>query len=139
MAAYRDSLEAAATCTDLLDCARSVFAADLDSGHVTVLAEMIRAGHTVPGLGEQVALRLEPWRELTETVVRRVLTGTPLGRLLPPAEIAHGLVAAIFGLELLASLDGDHQPTLALLDRARPLARLLDGVGWITHRRTKKE
>ena len=36
------------------------------------------------------------------------------------------MVAGILGLELLASLDGDRASALALFDRARALAGLLD-------------
>jgi len=40
--------------------------------------------------------------------------------------VAHGVVAGILGLELLASLDGDRASALALLEAARSLGDLLD-------------
>jgi len=91
-----------------------------------VLIEMITAAHAVPGLGDQVAYRLQPWRELTEQAVRSALRRSAAARLLPPAEAARALVAGFLGLELLASLDNDRAAALALLDRAGSLARLLD-------------
>jgi hypothetical protein len=90
---------------------------------------MITAAHAVPGLGGQVAERLQPWRELTEQAVRSALGRSAAGRLLPPAEAARALVAGFLGLELLASLDNDRAAALALLDRAGSLARLLDVLG----------
>ncbi len=126
MAAYRGLLDEAESVTALVDSAREIFLADLDAGHVRVLVEMITGAHSVPGLGPQVAERLAPWREFAETAARRALGRSPLARLLPSAEAAHAVVAGFLGLEMLASLDGDRVAALALFDRARALARLLD-------------
>jgi hypothetical protein len=69
---------------------------------------------------------LAPWREFAETAVRKGLRGSPVELLLPPDELAHAVVAGFLGLELLASLDGDREPALALFDRARAVAGLLE-------------
>jgi AcrR family transcriptional regulator len=129
MAAYRSVLDQAASVTGLVDSAREIFAADLDAGHVRVLVEMITGAQSVPGLGEQVAQRLAPWREFAETAVRHAVGRSPMARLLPPAETAHAVVAGFLGLELLASLDGDRSAALAVFHRARSLARLMDVTG----------
>lgn len=129
MAAYRSVLDQAASVTGLVDSAREIFAADLDAGHVRVLVEMITGAQSVPGLGQQVAQRLAPWREFAETAVRHAVDRSPMARLLPPAETAHAVVAGFLGLELLASLDGDRSAALAVFDRARSLARLIDVTG----------
>jgi AcrR family transcriptional regulator len=131
MAAYRALLEGSGSFTELVDSARSIFVEDLDAGHVTVLVEMITGAESVPGLGQQVADRLAPWREFAETVVRRALSAAPrpVAALLPAGEIAHGLVAGILGLEMLTNLDGDKTAALALFDRGRALAGVLDMLG----------
>lgn len=129
MGAYRNLLERTGSVTALGDSARAIFVEDLDAGYVRVLIEMITAAHAVPGLGDQVAERLRPWRDLAEDAVRRALGRSPAVRLLPPAEAAHALVAGFLGLELLASLDGDRAPATAVFDRFRSLAKLLDLLG----------
>jgi AcrR family transcriptional regulator len=129
MVAYRELLDQAGSAGDLVDSAREMFVADLDSGHVRVLVEMITAAQSVPGLGQQVAQRLAPWREFAQTAVRQALDRSPVARLLPAPEAAHAVVAGFLGLEMLASLDGDRAAALALFDRARSLARLLDTTG----------
>ncbi len=136
MAAYRGLLDRTGTLAELVTAARSVFEADLEAGHVTVLTEVISGAHSVPGLGERVAACLAPWREFAATAIRGVLASSPVARLLPAEEAAHAVVAGILGLEMLASLDGDRAAALALFDRAlavgealdrlRPLAMLLD-------------
>jgi AcrR family transcriptional regulator len=129
MAAYRGVLEHAESLSDLVESARSIFTEDLDSGHVTVLVEMIAGARSVPGLGEQVAARVAPWREFAETAVRRGLASSPLARLLPAKDVAHGVVAGFLGLEQLANLDGDRAAALSLFDRAGTLALLADMAG----------
>jgi AcrR family transcriptional regulator len=129
LAAYRGVLDHAGSLTDLVESARTIFTEDLDAGHVTVLVEMIAGARSVPGLGEQVAARLAPWREFAEAAVRGALASSPLGRLLPARDVAHGVVAGFLGLELLANLDGDRAAALALFDRASVLAALLDMAG----------
>jgi AcrR family transcriptional regulator len=129
MDAYRGLLENATSVAALAESARSIFIQDLDSGHVRVLVEMITAAHAVPGLGQQVAERLRPWRELAEDAMRHVLGRSAAARLLPPSEAAHALVAGFLGLELLASLDGARDAALAVFDRAHAFARVLDVLG----------
>ena len=126
MAAYRGVLDHAGSLTGLVESARSIFIEDLDAGHVTVLVEMVAGARAVPGLGEQVAARLAPWREFAEAAVRGALASSPLSRLLPAPDVAHAVVAGFLGLELLANLDGDRAAALALFDRASVLAGLLD-------------
>jgi AcrR family transcriptional regulator len=124
--AYRGLLDQAGSVSGLVESARAIFVEDLAAGHVSVLVEMITGAQSVPGLGEQVARRLVPWRELAETAVRQALAGSPLASLVPAQEVAHGIVAGFLGLELLANLDGDSAAALALFDRALLLAGLID-------------
>ena len=106
-----------------------MFLADLDAGHVTVLVEMITGAQSVPGLGEQVAARLAPWRDFTERAIARALASSPVASLVPAAEAAHAVVAGFLGLELLAHLDDDRSAALALFDRARAAAAFVDMTG----------
>jgi AcrR family transcriptional regulator len=126
LAAYTAIVEQAESLTELIDSARAIFSEDLDSGHVTVLVEMITGAQAIPGLGEQVSARLAPWREFAESAVRKGMRGSPFASFLPSKELAHGVVAGLLGLELLAHLDNDRDAALALFDRARSVAGLLE-------------
>jgi len=129
LAAYTDFVDQATTLTDLIDSARAIFSEDLDAGHVTVLVEMITGAQSTPGLGEQVAARLAPWRDFAESAVHKALVGSPVALVLPAKELAHAVMAGFLGLELLASLDGDRAAALTLFDRARLIAGFLDLTG----------
>jgi AcrR family transcriptional regulator len=126
LAAYQGLLDHTGTFAELAGAARMVFEADLDAGHVRVLTEMISGAQSVPGLGERVAGVLAPWREFAVTAVSDVMAASPFGQAVPPEQVAHAVVAGLLGLELLASLDGDRDPALALFDRAREAGGLLD-------------
>lgn len=123
---YQEAIDATQGIDDLVDTAAMVFEEDLDLGYISVLAEMIGGASSTPGLGPEVAARIAPWRHFTARALQDVLAGTPLAQLVPPEEIAHGIVALYLGLEMLAHLDGDRAPAMALFDRARRLAGLLE-------------
>lgn len=131
--------EAAGDPQALLRTARAIVAEDLDQGYTAVLATMIAAAQSTPGLGPQVAERIAPWREFTTATVREALTGVPFGGLLPAPDLAHGIVALYLGLELLSGLDGDRAPALRLFDHADRVAARLPRrwLGRRTARRTR--
>lgn len=124
--AYQAIVDEGNSLPELIASAKTIFSEDLDAGHVTVLVEMISGAQSTPGLGEQVAARLAPWREFAQTAVRSVVGGSPFAFLAPEREIAHAIVAGFLGLELLASLDGDRNAALGLFDRAQSIAGLLE-------------
>ena len=123
---YRAMVEEAGNLGELVRAARAVFDEDLDQGHVTVLVEMIAAAQFTPELRPEVAARIRPWRDFAAESVKDALSGSPAARLLPPDELAHAIVAMYLGLEMLANLEGEREPALALFDRAGKIASLLD-------------
>ncbi len=129
LARYQASVEAAASPTELVDAAAAIFREDLEAGYVTVLVEMIAGADATPGLGPEVAARIEPWKQFAQDALDAALGDSPLASLVPPGDVAHGVVALYLGLEMLSHLDGDRAPALALFDHARQLATLLQAMG----------
>jgi Transcriptional regulator len=125
-ARYQAMVDDSKNLGDLVQAARSVFDEDLNEGHVTVLVEMIAAAQFTPELRPEVAARIGPWRTFAANSIRDELAGSPAARLLPPDELAHAIVALYLGLEMLANLEGEREPALALFDRARKVASVLD-------------
>jgi AcrR family transcriptional regulator len=126
---YRGAVEGAHNLPELVEAAESIFEEDLDAGYISVLAEMIAGASSTPGLGREVAARVAPWRAFTADAVRETLAGSPLSQIVPPEEIAHGIVALYLGLEMLAHLDGDRGATSALFERAKQIAALAGALG----------
>jgi AcrR family transcriptional regulator len=105
-----------------------VFEEDLDTGDAALLVEMVAGASSTPGLGAEVQRRVAPWATFATTAIEAGLGPATLTGLVDPAVAAHALVALYFGLELMAHLDGDRAPALAVFDAVRrlaPLARLL--------------
>ena len=126
---YRAAVQRSRTFGELAGAARSVFDEDLSQGYVAVLVAMIAGSQSSPTLGAQVAARLAPWREFAAEAIRAILAKSPVAGMVRDEEIAHAIVAVYLGLEMLASLDGDRAAALALFDRARRIASLLDVLG----------
>jgi len=126
---YQASVEAARSPAELVDAAAAIFREDLEAGYVTVLVELIAGASATPGLGPEVAARIEPWKQFAQDALDAALGGSPLASLVPSGDVAHGVVALYLGLEMLSHLDGDRAPALALFDHARRLATLLQAVG----------
>ncbi len=123
---YQAAVDRADGIGELVEAAAAVFEEDLDAGHMAVLAEMIAGASSTPGLAGEVAARIAPWRRFTAEALRGVLDTSPLAALVEPDVAAHAVVALYLGLELLAHLEGDRTPALALFERARQLAALVE-------------
>lgn len=129
LTAYRELLAGPRSLPELVDGARTIFIQDLDAGHVSVLVEMITGAQWTPGLREQVAARVAPWREFAVTAMREALAGSPVELLVPAEEVAHAVVAGFLGLQLLTQLDEDRTAALDLFGRALLVGGLLDAGG----------
>jgi len=134
---YQSAVAAVGSLGNLVEIAESIFKEDLDAGYISVLAEMIAGTSSTPGLGVEVAARIAPWRDFAAAAVRDTLADSPLAQLLAPEEVAHAVVALYLGLEMLAHLDGDRSPALALFDRAGQIAGLLSALGGVSTTREK--
>ena len=122
---YESAVAAADSLPALLEAAATVFREDLDAGHVKVLAELIAAASSVPGLGHEINVRIAPWTDFTEAAIARVVGTSPVGALVPARDAAFAIVALFLGIEMLTHLDGDTTPAAGLFDAAARLAQLL--------------
>ena len=126
---YEDALAGVGGLGELVELAARIFAEDLESGDAALLVEMIAGATSTPGLGAEVKARLVPWTQFAAAALEPLSALSPLAAGGGADEIAHAMVALYLGLELLSHLDGDSAPALALFQRARRLAPLLDMAG----------
>ena len=128
LAAYADAFDAARTAPELARLARTIYEDDLGNGYITVLGEMVGGGVSDASLGAEVAARLEPWIELVQAKVEELLDRSPLRLLASPRDLAFGLVALYFGVDMLSHLQGDQARAESLLDLGTRLAVLADTI-----------
>ena len=128
MEKYGSAIERVGSPSELVDVAMDIFREDLDAGYVAVLVEMIAGASSTPGLGPEVSARLGPWFAFAEHAVSTTVGGSPLDSVLPPGDVAYGIVALYLGLEMLTHLDGDRARALGLFAHAKTLATLLEAL-----------
>jgi len=126
MREYGPQIERAGSARELAALAQRIHADDLERGYVTALAEMVAGGVSDPALGAAVAARVEPWITLVRDKLNELLADSPLRDVLPAEDIAFGIVAAYFGIDLLGQLQGDDRRPGSLLALTSGLAELAD-------------
>jgi AcrR family transcriptional regulator len=119
--------------SELVELAARVFEEDLDSGDAALLVEMIAGASSTPGLGAEVKARVAPWSEFAATALDPVVNTSAVAAVVSAEEVAHAVVALYLGLELLSHLDGDRRPALALFERARRFASIVDLIAGVPH------
>ncbi len=124
MSEYGPAFEDARTMPELAALAQRIYSEDLARGYVTVLGEMVSGGVTDASLGGEVAARIEPWIEMVERKLEELLAGTPFESLASPGDLAFGLVALYFGVDMLGHMQGDQSRARSLLDLATRLSAL---------------
>ncbi len=128
MQEYGPQLEAAVSAPALARLARQIYDDDLQRGYVTALGEMVAGGVSDPGLGAEVAARIEPWIDLVQRKLYELLEGSALLSVVVPRDLAFGIVASYFGVNMLSHLQQDRSRADSLLTLAASVADLADGV-----------
>jgi hypothetical protein len=103
---------------------------DMASGHSIIVAELIGASHARPELRPAIVERTQPWIDLIEATLRRVMAGSPLASLADPRDLASAVLATSLGINLFAYLDDDAgrvDDLFALADRLLPALTTLLG------------
>lgn len=126
MQAYAPAFEEATTASELARLARTIYDDDLANGYITVLGEMVSGGVSDASLGAEVAARIEPWIEMVQRKVEQLLGGSALQALASPRDLAFGLVALYFGVDMLSHLQGDRARAEALLELGTRVSVLAD-------------
>jgi AcrR family transcriptional regulator len=126
---YSAAVAETSSVVGLTDVAAAIFEEDLDSGYAKVLVELIAGGSSAPGLGPEVAARIETWTAFAQSAVEDSVDPVMLAATAPAGELAYAIVAMYLGLEMLSHLDGDRDKARALFGRARQLTALATALG----------
>jgi AcrR family transcriptional regulator len=126
MTEYGPAFERARGPRELATLARTIYAEDLERGYVTVLGEMVSGGVADAELGAEVAARIEPWIAMVERKIEQLLRGTPTPLFASPHDLAFGVVALYFGVDMLSHMQADQSRAESLLDLGTRLAGLAE-------------
>ncbi|OAH15284.1 TetR/AcrR family transcriptional regulator [Streptomyces jeddahensis] len=135
VARYRGRLEQITSLAGLLEFGRQLHAEERAAGHVAVLGQLLAGAQTHPRLGPATAAGLDLWIAEIETVLRRVLAGTPLAEFTDPAGLARAVAAAFVGIELYEGVDPEGAgQALDALEQLTVLAAALEELGPVGQR-----
>ncbi len=123
LARYRERVAATPTLEDLLPVLAELHEEDREAGHMRVVAQLVAGSVNRPEIARGVLALTEPWLELAEKTLARVLPPA-----FPARELAYAVVTFYFGLNLLAHLDPADRRAEALFGEAAAVAPLLRGL-----------
>jgi DNA-binding transcriptional regulator YbjK len=136
---YRERFAAVESLRELLDLGRAIHAEESVQGNVAVLAQLLAGAQTDPRLASPVQAALRLWTDEIESVLRRLLAGSPLADLADPAGLAHAVSAAFIGLELYEGVDPTGaSAALHALERLAVLIDVVEDLGPVARRALRR-
>jgi AcrR family transcriptional regulator len=120
LARYRAAVADVDSIDTLIPVMADLWEQDKASGHVRVISQMIAGAVNRPELTERVVALMQPWVELAQETVHRVLPP-----FVPAREAADAIVTFYLGVNLMTNLDPDTARADAFFAKARELAPLL--------------
>ncbi len=113
---------------ELLPALRELYEEDVATGHIAAVQELVAGAVGSTRLADGVRAEIRRWEDFTETLIARLLAGTPFAGLIPGREAAMAAMAFYLGLEMLTHLDGDRTRSDTLFAAAEQFAALLDAM-----------
>jgi len=133
LALYRARFDTVTSLRELLDLGRSLHEEERAAGNVAVLAQMLAGGQTDARLAPATAAGLDLWVTEVETVLDRIIPGTPIAEFVDVGGLARAIAAAFVGLELYEGVDPDgaHR-AMDALEQLAGLLTLVENLGTLT-------
>ena len=125
MERYRAAAEAAHSLEEMVEVAITIYREDLESGQMTIISELIGGSLSEPDLAAGIVERMQPWIAFVESVIDRLIGGTPFEAMIPKREAASALVAFYMGVNLLTRLEPDRSNVDVLFETAQRFAPLV--------------
>jgi AcrR family transcriptional regulator len=129
LARYRQAVDEAETVEQLAGVLSRIYAEDRDSGHMTVVAQLMAGSVARPELAPAMLARMEPWIELGEEALRKVFGRLGVPEPMPVRDLAYAVATFYLGVNLLTHLDEDRTRGDALFAGLENLSSLASSLG----------
>jgi AcrR family transcriptional regulator len=125
MRRYTQAVDEASSLEELMEVARQIYREDVEGGHITIFSELVAASLAHRELGPELIVRSEPWVDFVEGAIRKAAGDSPLLQILPPREIAFGIICFYLGVNLMTQLEADTSRVEALFELANQLSPVI--------------
>jgi AcrR family transcriptional regulator len=130
VATYRNRFDDVTSFTELLTLGRELHTAERDRGNVAQMAQVMSGALRDETLARAGRYALAQWTRQIETVLGRLLAGSPLRGLVEPAGLARAVAASFLGLELYEGVDPEGAASaMSALESLGNLLEMVDGLG----------
>jgi AcrR family transcriptional regulator len=132
---YREAFAAVTSLPGLLAVGRELHLRERTTGNVAMMAQLMSAAGNDPVLAGAARYAMGVWTAEIESVVERVLRGSPLAEIADSAGLARAVSASFIGLELYEGVDADGAAhALDSLERLGVLVEVVNDLGPIARR-----
>ncbi|BCJ77973.1 TetR family transcriptional regulator [Catellatospora sp. IY07-71] len=138
--AYRQRFAAVGSLRELLDVGRALHEEERELGNVAVLAQMLAGAQHDEKLARVTADALAQWTGEIETVLRRVLAGSPFAEMADVPGLARAVSVSFVGLELYEGVDRDGaRRAMDALEQLGLLLEIVEELGPVARRALKSK
>ncbi|GIF95426.1 TetR/AcrR family transcriptional regulator [Catellatospora citrea] len=135
VAAYRERFATVGSLRELLEVGRALHEEERDLGNVAVLAQMLAGAQHDEKLARVTAETLGMWTAEIESVLRRVLAGSPFAEMADVPGLAAAISASFVGLELYEGVDRPGaERAMAALEQLGALLEVVEELGPVARR-----
>jgi AcrR family transcriptional regulator len=132
---YRERFAQITTLLELFQVGRELHEHERATGNVAMMAHLLAGAQNDELLAESARYAMAVWNREIETVVGRVLAGSPLAEIADPIGLARAISAGFIGLELYEGIEHDGAATaMDSLEQFGVLIEVVDDLGPVARR-----
>ena len=121
---YTNALTGITELPELVDRIADLYIDDRDSGHLSLLTELVGGITATPELRAGIEEATAPWLDFVEARITEAAATLSFGKLLPARDLADLIFSVVIGVELRNKVDENHDRS----DRLFRVARLAAGL-----------
>jgi AcrR family transcriptional regulator len=125
---YAPRLESVTTLAELVAVARDLHEAEVSQGGQNVLTQLLAGAASSPELRAGLMNAFQPWMDLVEQSVDRVLGTTPYANVVKTEDLTFAITSLFLGIELMNTLDPDKESALSLFNTFETLATVIEAL-----------
>jgi AcrR family transcriptional regulator len=136
---YRDRFADVGSLAELLAVGRDLHEREAELGNVAMMAQLMAGAQQDKTMAAAARYAMDRWVAEIETVLTRLLNGSPLGEVADANGLARAVSASFIGLELYDGVDRDGAlAALDALQRLGVLVEVMDDLGPVAHRALRR-